>query len=167
MYMDLGHLLFGFSGRINRAKYWLWVLLYLIAAIIVGIVVYVISSPMVGNLPIAGNLVQLAFSIAAFVSSLAVVTKRLHDRAKSAWWLIVYVLIPSILLGVGGGIAMYSMLSGAMTTGGGDPSGMQLTGGLLVLASFVFLIWAFVDLACLRGTIGPNQYGPDPLEGKF
>src|SRR5215813_9914719 len=126
MYMDWGHLLFGFSGRINRAKYWLWILLYLIAAIIVGIVA-VITSPTIGNLPIVGNLVQLAFSIAAFVSSLAVVTKRLHDRAKSAWWLLVYVLIPSILLGVGGGLAMYGMMSGAMTTGGGDPSGMQLT----------------------------------------
>ena len=165
--MDLGHLLFGFSGRINRAKYWLWVLLYLIAAIIVGVVVFVISSPMVGNLPIAGNLVQLAFSIAAFVSSLAVVTKRLHDRAKSAAWLIVYVLIPSILLGVGAGMALYGY--GAMVGGGGggDLGGVGTIGGLLVLASFVFLIWAFVDLACLRGTIGPNQYGPDPLEGKF
>jgi len=161
--MDWGHLLFGFSGRINRAKYWLWILLYLIAAIIVGIVVYVISSPTIGNLPIVGNLVQLAFSIAAFVSSLAVVTKRLHDRAKSAAWLIVYVLIPSILLGVGAAFALYGY---GMAAGGGDLGGMGTIGGLLVLAAFVFLIWAFVDLACLRGTIGPNQYGPDPLEGK-
>lgn len=23
-------------------------------------------------------------------------------------------------------------------------------------------IWAFVELGCLRGTIGSNQYGPDP-----
>jgi len=161
--MDWGHLLFGFSGRINRAKYWLWILLYLIAAIIVGIVA-VITSPTIGNLPIVGNLVQLAFSIAAFVSSLAVVTKRLHDRAKSAWWLLVYVLIPSILLGVGAGMALYGY--GTMVGGGGDLGGMGTIGGLLVLAAFVFLIWAFVDLACLRGTIGPNQYGPDPLEGK-
>jgi uncharacterized membrane protein YhaH (DUF805 family) len=26
-------------------------------------------------------------------------------------------------------------------------------------------IWAFVVLACLRGTRGPNRYGPDPLAG--
>jgi len=165
MYMDWGHLLFGFSGRINRAKYWLWILLYLIAAIIVGVVVYVISSPMAGSTPIVGNIVQLAFGIAAFVSSLAVMTKRLHDRAKSAWWLLVYVLIPSILLVAGAGMALYGTLSGAMTTGG-DLSGMQLIGGILVLACVPFYIWAFVDLLCLRGTIGPNQYGPDPLEGK-
>jgi uncharacterized membrane protein YhaH (DUF805 family) len=23
-----------------------------------------------------------------------------------------------------------------------------------------------VELACLRGTIGANRYGPDPLEGR-
>jgi len=53
----LGHLLFGFNGRINRAKYWLWILLYLIAAIIVGIVVYVIDTPIVGGI------LQFAFSM--------------------------------------------------------------------------------------------------------
>jgi uncharacterized membrane protein YhaH (DUF805 family) len=159
--MNWGHYLFGFSGRINRAKYWLWILLYLIAAIIVAAVIYFINSP------IAGGIVQFAFSIAAFVSSLAVVTKRLHDRGKSAWWLLVYVLIPSILLGVGAGLAMYSGLSQmASSPGGVDLGQMGMISGILVLASFVFLIWAFVDLACLRGTIGANQYGPDPLEGR-
>ena len=27
-------------------------------------------------------------------------------------------------------------------------------------------IWALIWLGCLRGTVGPNQYGPDPLEGR-
>jgi uncharacterized membrane protein YhaH (DUF805 family) len=27
-------------------------------------------------------------------------------------------------------------------------------------------IWALIWFGCLRGTVGPNQYGPDPLEGK-
>jgi len=158
--MNWGHYLFGFSGRINRAKYWLWILLYVIAAIIAAAVIYAINSPM------AGNIVQLVFSIAAFVSSLAIVTKRLHDRAKSAWWLLLYVLIPTILLGVGGGLAIYGVMTGGMLAGSADLNEMQLIGGILVLVASVFLIWAFVDLACLRGTIGANQYGPDPLEGR-
>jgi uncharacterized membrane protein YhaH (DUF805 family) len=37
-------------------------------------------------------------------------------------------------------------------------------GGILLhLVSFAITIWAFVELGCLRGTIGPNRYGPDPL----
>jgi uncharacterized membrane protein YhaH (DUF805 family) len=29
--------------------------------------------------------------------------------------------------------------------------------------SFAITIWAIVELGFLRGTIGPNRYGPDPL----
>ena len=31
------------------------------------------------------------------------------------------------------------------------------------LASLAVSIWAIVELGFLRGTTGPNQYGPDPL----
>ena len=34
---------------------------------------------------------------------------------------------------------------------------------ILGLAAFAIGVWAFVELGCLRGTIGANQYGPDPL----
>jgi uncharacterized membrane protein YhaH (DUF805 family) len=27
---------------------------------------------------------------------------------------------------------------------------------------YVGPLWVFVELGCLRGTVGPNQYGPDP-----
>jgi uncharacterized membrane protein YhaH (DUF805 family) len=38
---------------------------------------------------------------------------------------------------------------------------------LAVIASLVFLgyvIFLFVQLGLRRGTVGPNKYGPDPLE---
>ncbi len=34
---------------------------------------------------------------------------------------------------------------------------------LFNLGSFAISIWGFVEIGCLRGTEGPNQYGPDPL----
>lgn len=33
---------------------------------------------------------------------------------------------------------------------------------LILLIPIVGAIWVFVELGCLRGTIGPNQYGLDP-----
>jgi uncharacterized membrane protein YhaH (DUF805 family) len=33
---------------------------------------------------------------------------------------------------------------------------------LIVLVPFIGAIWLFVELGCLRGTVGPNQYGADP-----
>jgi uncharacterized membrane protein YhaH (DUF805 family) len=35
---------------------------------------------------------------------------------------------------------------------------------VLGLASLVISIWGLVELGFLRGTVGPNQYGPDPLQ---
>ena len=34
---------------------------------------------------------------------------------------------------------------------------------VLQLAAFAISIWALVELGFLRGTVGPNRYGPDPL----
>jgi uncharacterized membrane protein YhaH (DUF805 family) len=36
---------------------------------------------------------------------------------------------------------------------------------VLSLASLGISIWAIVVLGFLRGTRGPNRYGPDPLGG--
>jgi uncharacterized membrane protein YhaH (DUF805 family) len=41
--------------------------------------------------------------------------------------------------------------------------GSGTTGILMSLAGTAIAIWAFVELGCLRGTVGPNRYGPDPL----
>jgi uncharacterized membrane protein YhaH (DUF805 family) len=93
-----------------------------------------------------------------------VVTKRLHDRNKSAWYLLIFVLIPSIFLGA----VIVALVYGALMTDDiGNLGALAPIGGALTIAGSVIMIWAFVELACLRGTIGPNRYGPDPLEGKI
>ena len=33
---------------------------------------------------------------------------------------------------------------------------------LIALIPIVGGIWTFVECGCLRGTVGPNQFGPDP-----
>jgi uncharacterized membrane protein YhaH (DUF805 family) len=80
--------------------------------------------------------------IAVIISGIAVGIKRLHDRDKSGWWLLVFYLGPSVLSGLGAS------------------TGFQVGFGI---ASFALALWAFVELGCLRGTAGANQYGPDPL----
>jgi uncharacterized membrane protein YhaH (DUF805 family) len=159
--MDWGHFLFGFSGRINRAKYWLWVLIYFIAAIVVAIVMAVINSDMVGGI------VQFAFSVAAFISALAIMSKRLHDRNKSAWWILLFVVVPMILLGIGIGAAVYGVIVSGADAANFDFGKLGAVGIVCLLATLAIYIWAFVELGCLRGTVGPNQYGADPLEGKI
>ena len=33
---------------------------------------------------------------------------------------------------------------------------------LIVFVPMIGPIWAFIELGCMRGTVGPNDYGPDP-----
>jgi uncharacterized membrane protein YhaH (DUF805 family) len=68
------------------------------------------------------------------------------------------------LLGAGIVASVYGAL---MTDDSSNLGTLGLIGGALTLVASAILIWAFVELACLRGTIGANQYGPDLLEGKI
>jgi uncharacterized membrane protein YhaH (DUF805 family) len=81
---------------------------------------------------------------------LSFTTRRLHDRDKSAWWLVMFYLVPGVLG------------QSAEATWFGGASGTVLH-HILVLASLALTIWGFVETGCLRGAAGPNTYGPDPL----
>ena len=142
--MDFVNIFITFTGRINRAKYWLAVIccaVLFLAAIGVTVAVSSSMSAIVSTTLIA----YVPFTYVGVVIGI----KRLHDRNKSGWWIVLFYCGPMILplLGLG--------LSGA--------AGVSILYSLLQLISFVISIWAFVELGCLRGTIGSNQYGPDPL----
>ena len=150
--MDWTTLLFSFTGRINRGKYWLAALIYMAVwtSFIAVSLVWLGGLNIDNLLSFAGAalliwLIGLILFIAGAWSGLAVGVKRLHDRDKSGWWILLFWLGPGIL--------------------GGWPSAAPDLGGGLVLslAAAAIAIWAFVELGCLRGTPGPNQYGPDPL----
>jgi uncharacterized membrane protein YhaH (DUF805 family) len=142
--MDWGNLFFTFSGRINRAKYWVAVLIYCAIYAVLAIFGYVTDESAIYQ-SINGML-----GIVIFISSLAVGVKRLHDRNKSGWYLVLFYIVPGIL--ATGGMVVGTVMEESI-----------VIASILGLAAFAIGVWAFVELGCLRGTIGANQYGPDPL----
>jgi uncharacterized membrane protein YhaH (DUF805 family) len=147
--------LFSFEGRINRAKFWLAPLIWFAAIyssmtiftwVILGILLatgnhshFVSSETMLPAFYLAPLLVIFVWLFAATV------IKRLHDRAKSGWWLALFLIMPSLL---------------------GKLSDWLDYGPLAALVSVLDIglcVWCFVELFCLRGTAGPNRFGPDPL----
>ena len=147
--MDLGNLLFSFEGRINRGKFWLAVLIYIAVSIVVGILAFASGSDT------TATLLTSVINLVTFVSGLFVAIKRLHDRDKSGWWLVLFYFAPSILFGIGLVMFVFGWA--------GDASGVGRVGLLFCLAGLAVGLWALVELGCLRGTAGPNRYGPDPL----
>jgi len=69
-----------FSGRARRKEYWMFVLFYFLIAIGIAIVEGLLGSP-----GIVGGL----FGLALLVPSLAVTVRRLHDTARSGWWILI------------------------------------------------------------------------------
>jgi uncharacterized membrane protein YhaH (DUF805 family) len=164
-YMSAKHYLFGFSGRINRAKVWLWVLIAILLWIVAGAVAAIgfdwsatiaaLKAPVAdaviphpackGTASIVAMVVIGLIAIVYAWALLAIYAKRLHDRNRSAWWLLAYVLLPCILNGYG------CHHGGALGNVGRSIAGL-------------IGLWVFIDLYCLKGTKGANKYGTDPLE---
>jgi uncharacterized membrane protein YhaH (DUF805 family) len=139
--MDL-QLFFGFSGRINRARYWSAVALLFILMLPLALLQY-------GLALMAGNIVAVTMSsvasIAGMFSGFALGAKRLHDRDRSGWWQLFHflpflIVVPAMLIK-----SVPLMLAGIA---------FGVTVG----------IWLFLEIGCLRGTVGLNRFGPDPLE---
>ncbi len=161
--MNWGHLLFGFSGRISRAKYWLAILVFAVVSMIDKVMAFALDQTIGhGNygVTLVLSIVSIVIIIGSLISSIAVVIKRLHDRNKSGWWLMVFYGVPLALIAVAAAIMF------AVNTAGSD--GPALAYGVAVvlcLGAVALWIWALVELGGLEGTHGPNLYGPDPLEG--
>jgi uncharacterized membrane protein YhaH (DUF805 family) len=95
--MDWCWRLFSFRGRINRATYCRMLFAY-IMVVILGLI-GIVAGQGEGLSP--GRLILLlGIGIVVLISALAAGAKRLHDRDKSAWWLLLF-HVPGALLGIG------------------------------------------------------------------
>jgi uncharacterized membrane protein YhaH (DUF805 family) len=146
--MNLLTMLFDFRGRINRAKFCLSVLIWVVFFFLV-----IGAGMATGSMNAMFALALLAY-IPIIVSAIAVGMKRLHDRNKSAWWLLVFYGIPIVL-----------PFLAAVLGGGFDES--SSTGSIIMqYVTLTISLWALIELGCLRGTIGGNPHGPDPVAPK-
>jgi len=169
--MDWTWYLFGFKGRINRAKNWLAVLVILcfmvfFSALAIGLGhVLSLTNRTSFGLDIddvfrtvdPASWHRIARSEVPLLLAKAIATalclwvyvatsiKRLHDRDKSGWWIVPFFVIPGLFQQFADRLPdSYWVLP-------------------LPLIAFALLVWSFVELYCLRGTKWTNQYGPDPL----
>jgi uncharacterized membrane protein YhaH (DUF805 family) len=143
---DLFEFLFGAGRRINRAKYWRSLIVFGVAGLFAAVILFTaagIAAPLFVAMLV---IILIPWLIWGFV----IHTERLHDRDKSAWWLLVFYGLPALL----GPVATMASFPGAL--------GATLY-YFLALAGSALSIWGFLEIGCLPGTGGSNSYGPDPL----
>lgn len=145
-------LLFSHRGRLRRRTFWA-VAVAAIAALgavaLVGFVLATVLGALAGGdaaepAMIAFGVVVLAMLPLVLAMVIAIGVKRLHDRDKSGWWLVVFYGVPAAL--------RQSV-----------PFLPQIP-ALVAYVTFVAVgLWAVIELGVLRGTVGPNRHGEDPI----
>lgn len=137
-----------FTGRARRAEYW-W---FYIAQIVVYALIVALA--VTGGSLQSGLSIMLVggglFALACFLPNLAVTVRRLHDTDRSALWLLLYA--PGI-------ISAFLVARGAIANHG-IPSTNPIFSGLGSIANIAMLVFM-----SLKGTDGPNRFGPDPRGG--
>ena len=79
-----------FSGRATRPEFWWFILFTFVISVVLGII---------GTVAPVLQFLEIVFSLAVLLPSLAVQARRLHDMDRSAWWLLL-VVPPIFIIGV-------------------------------------------------------------------
>lgn len=150
---------FSFDGRLNRWEYFKRVLQLWLISIVINLVfgsvlgVSTIADSCGGMFGYSHSLISYFWGLISTVSAISLIARRLHDLNLSGWWQLIFVVPFSFVVLP---ILLFSM--GLMAMGFGL-SGM-ISIFLVALISIGFNLYVLFG----KGTTGPNDYGPDPLE---
>jgi uncharacterized membrane protein YhaH (DUF805 family) len=133
------------DGRIPRQTFWLGI----VAITVIGLPTIGLAAFLGGGT--AGAIANLFFLWCGFALS----AKRAQDRGRHYLFIAAYFGLLALLTNVS---ASQTKMMGRMAA---EPSPLLIVLSLLFIAYVIFL---FIELGLRRGTIGPNRYGPDPLE---
>lgn len=161
---NFGQFYFSPSGRISRSQYWLrFMLPYFAISFGLQIAAEIVGEKSAAHSLISGLLTL--FSLVVLWPSIAVLVKRIHDRGKPGW-ICLLLYIPVILFS----ILLVVWLAGAIAAAAtGSAFAIPPLGALgmivimLAVTSLAVSLWFFIEFGCMRGTIGANRYGPDPV----
>lgn len=141
-----------FKGRASRGEFWWWVLWVLIINVVLGLLPNVFGlfgASSRNTMQDITNIISYIFSIAAFIPTLAVSVRRLHDTNKPGWLLAIYygimafgaviTVAGAVLLGAG---AIQLALNGTSTT-------YSNSGGISEESSLLGVALVFVGLAII------------------
>ena len=75
-----------FNGRSRRKEYWMFFLINIVIAIVLGFIEGIMGSP---------GVISSLYSLAVLLPEIGVSIRRLHDTNRSGWWLFIS-LVPII-----------------------------------------------------------------------
>jgi uncharacterized membrane protein YhaH (DUF805 family) len=138
--MDWVHLFTSYEGRISRQPFWITLAVF-------------IAIDIASMLTIEDDRWSAVLDLVLTYPQFAVCAKRGHDRNTPTWVVgLFFALAVALDLMILGGWVAKDL---------SNPTPLVYAFGLPLLVLGLALI---VDLGFRRGTVGPNRYGPDPLD---
>lgn len=172
----------GFDGRLNRQPFWLSA----VALGVVSVIISLVLLPIIGfsvmpdlsvlldgsrtpeevaafmrATQIRANWISLVLFLVFLYPSAAICIKRRHDRNSNGLDVWIYFALAAIMLllqALGIGMTVVEVAGTSVPVPG------PIT-GILLAAVGIMSIYLFIVLGFLKGTVGPNAYGADPLQG--
>jgi uncharacterized membrane protein YhaH (DUF805 family) len=89
-------------------------------------------------------------AVPLLIAAIFVAIRRMHDRNRSGWWALLFTVAPLSLFGLAD--TLVEMQAPAAS----------LAGLALLLPAMGLDLWALLEFGFLRGTRGPNRFGPEP-----
>ena len=85
-----------FSGRARRKEFWMFTLFSVVISIILSILDRILGLDWKqSNGVSSGGWLQTIYGLAVLVPTIAIAVRRFHDRDKSGWWVLIW-LIPCV-----------------------------------------------------------------------
>lgn len=149
--MDFGFILTSTSGRIPRSQWWAGLAILVVIALILGVLVTFVLG---GAMTVGGRIAMLVLNLLLLYPAYALSAKRFQDRNK-----------PGSLALIGIGL---SFLQSLLTVFGlmGNPFNQNALDYIFGILLLIVGVWYLIELGILRGTVGSNTYGEDPLAGR-
>jgi uncharacterized membrane protein YhaH (DUF805 family) len=152
--------LLSLAGRISRLRFWFALVVEFIALLLLGAVFYVYALSIPGAYenggptslptgPLGETLAALWFiALAALLWGLIrTCVRRLHDRGKSGWWLLLFTAAPNAVVSTTHQLVMRTVV----------PDGAVKA---LLLVALALFLWGVTEMGVLPGDVGDNRFGP-------
>ena len=132
--------LFDFRGRIRRRDYWIY-------SILVGLFSLGVTAIGVlgAGLELGDKNLALATNLLVAWPNLAIGVKRLHDRGRSGWFVLIFFVAPAVIFELVDRLAPAAPIALLMS----------------VLAA-VPALWGLVEMGFRDTVPGPNRFGQSP-----
>jgi len=144
-----------FRGRISRQSWWLGIIVLVAVSTPIGLVLDPDAfKPDSDGQVKPPTLALTLWNLLTCLPTAAITAKRLNDRDWPSWTgYLLALLLVALSLANHFGLLL-------------DPVVMTPVEGIVFAAIMLFFIWVLIESGFLKGSDGPNRYGPDPLPSK-